>query len=80
MMMGKKTDEDLFRTYFCKIYKSIVHMETSFMTALSENDRNSFMSYSESMRDLASYFKIVLTKAPTISQASLPSQGSNSRR
>ena len=78
-MMGKKADEDLFRTYFCKIYKSIVHMETSFLSALSENDRSSFINYSDSLKDLASYFKICTTKAPVSMSQSLPSQGSKSK-
>ena len=72
-MSNKKFDEDLFRTYFSKIYKSLVSMESSFMTALTDNDRNSFIKYSDSLKDLASYFKITSTKAPiSISHASLP--------
>ena len=72
-MSNKKFDEDLFRTYFSKIYKSIVQMEAGFMTALSENDRNAFIKYSDSLKDLATYFKVNSTKAPiSISHASLP--------
>jgi hypothetical protein len=37
-MTNEKFDDDLFRTYFVRIYKNIVNMETEFIGALEESE------------------------------------------
>lgn len=39
-------------------------MEAGFMTALKEEEKNAFVKYSESIRDLASFFKVANVKTP----------------
>ena len=72
-MENKRFDEDLFQTYFSKIYKSLVHMENGFISQLKESEKSSFVKYSTSLCDMARFFKISREKEPpSISQPSIP--------
>lgn len=50
-------DETLFRTYFKRMYKSMFYLETDFISLLSESERDGFMVFTESVKDLAKLFK-----------------------
>jgi hypothetical protein len=56
-MKGQHMDEDLFRTYFKKLYKSLVKMETEFLKLIMPSDRSSFLVFSKSVKDIASFYK-----------------------
>jgi hypothetical protein len=61
-MTNEKFDDDLFRTYFVRIYKNLVNMETDFINALEETDRPFFVSYANSLSDMARFFKVTTSK------------------
>ena len=51
-------DENLFRTYFKKLYRSVVRMESTILAMLGPDERDGFVTYSSGLHELASYFKI----------------------
>ena len=59
-LKGEQLDEEIFRTYFKKLYKTIVKMEAQFMEILSSQPGgvDSFVCYSKSVKDIAEFFKI----------------------
>ncbi len=54
---GELMDEEIFRSYFVKLYRKMVQMEVSFLNLLEDEDKDSFVYYSKSMQDLALIFK-----------------------
>ena len=50
-------DENLFRSYFKKLYKSLFRMEGEFMSILDREARKGFMQFTRSLGDLATEFK-----------------------
>ena len=50
-------DENLFRSYFKKLYKSLFRMEGEFMSILDQEARKGFMQFTKSLKDLATEFK-----------------------
>jgi len=50
-------DEVIFREYFIKLYKSLNYMESDFLQFLSLKEREGFIIFTKSLRDLAKYFK-----------------------
>lgn len=57
IVRGELMDEEIFRSYFVKLYRKIVQMEVSFLNLLEDEDKDSFVYYSKSMQDLALIFK-----------------------
>jgi hypothetical protein len=57
MMRGELMDEELFRSYFVKLYRKMVQMEVSFINLLEGEDKDGFLHYSKSLKDLATSFK-----------------------
>lgn len=55
-------DEDLFRNYFVKLYKSLSIMESEYMKLLSANERKGFTQFTKSIKDLASHYKVLREK------------------
>lgn len=51
-------DENLFRTYFKKLYRSLVRMESTILAVLGPDERDGFVTYSSGLHDIAEYFKI----------------------
>ncbi len=54
---GEVMDEGLFRSYFKKLYKSLNYLERDFLSLLDKEERNGFMIFTKSLKDLATYFK-----------------------
>ena len=52
-------DEDVFRNYFIKLYKSLSLMESEYLKVLSVNERTGFQIFTKSLDNLASHFKCV---------------------
>lgn len=50
-------DEDIFRNYFIKLYKSLGIMEGEFLKVLSNKEKKGFLLFTQSMKDLALHFK-----------------------
>lgn len=50
-------DENLFRSYFKKLYKSLNYLEADFLSLLEVEERENFMIFTKSLQDLALYFK-----------------------
>ena len=57
IVRGELMDEEIFRSYFVKLYRKMVQMEVSFLNLLEDEDKDSFVYYSKSMQDLALIFK-----------------------
>lgn len=51
-------DDNLFRTYFKKLYRSLVRMESTILAMMPEDERAGFVTYSSGLHDIAGYFKI----------------------
>jgi DNA polymerase I-like protein with 3'-5' exonuclease and polymerase domains len=50
-------DEDIFRNYFVKLYKSLARLEADYLKVLSKTERAGFLVMTESLKDLAGHFK-----------------------
>jgi len=61
-MLNEKFDDDLFRVYFSRIYRNLVQQESEFIDCLEESDKPFFISYSNSLNDMAKLFKINVNK------------------
>jgi len=57
LIRGEVMDEELFRSYFVKLYRKMVQMEVSFLNLLEDEDKDGFVLYSKSLRELAGLFK-----------------------
>ena len=55
---GDIMDEELFRTYFIRLFKGIRQMENKFKQFFDPDEKETFIRYSKSMADLASIFKL----------------------
>ena len=53
LLKGEIMDEELFRNYFIRLYRSLVHMESQFMALLKDDDKDAFPKFSASVKDLA---------------------------
>lgn len=51
-------DEELFRNYFVKLYRKIVQMEAQFLNLLLKEDRDAFVLYSKSVKEIAQNYKV----------------------
>lgn len=51
-------DENLFRSYFKKLYRALVRMESTILAMMGPDERDGFVTYSTGLADLASYYKI----------------------
>ena len=51
-------DENLFRTYFKKLYRSLVRTESQILGFLGPEEQAGFVTYSQAIADVAGYFKI----------------------
>lgn len=56
-LKGEQMDEVIFRDYFIRLYKSLNYMESDFLQFLSLKEREGFIIFTKSLRDLAQYFK-----------------------
>lgn len=56
--MNEPMDDELFRTYFIRLFKGIRQMEKSFKALFDQDENDSFIKFSQSMKDMASIFKI----------------------
>lgn len=54
---GQQMDEALFSSYFKKLYKSLRYMEADFLKLLQTEERESFLIFTKSLKDLATHFK-----------------------
>ncbi len=52
-------DEDLFRNYFIKLYKSLAIMENEYLKCLKNEEKRGFTIFTKSMKDLATHFRCV---------------------
>ena len=50
-------DEDLFRTYFIRLFGGIRRMEKKFKELFDPEENNEFVRFSKAMNDLAQIFK-----------------------
>lgn len=57
-MRGEVMDEELFRTYFIRLFRGIRQMENKFKAFFDPEEQDSFIKYSKSMCDLAQIFKL----------------------
>ena len=55
---GEIMDEELFRTYFIRLFRGIRQMENKFKSLFDPEETETFIRYSRSMNDLASIFKL----------------------
>ena len=53
LLLGEVMDEELFRNYFVKLYRKIVQMEAQFLNLILKEDRDAFVLYSKSVKDIA---------------------------
>ena len=58
MLRGEAMDEELFRGYFVKLYRKIVQMEAKLLNVIDDDDKDGFVLYSKSMRELATHYKV----------------------
>ena len=57
-MRGEAMDEELFRTYFIRLFRSIRQMEQKFADLMDPEETDCFVRYSKAMGDLGDVFKI----------------------
>jgi len=50
-------DENLFRSYFVKLYKSLVRMEEQFLELMTEAESQAFVIYTKGLKELAQHFR-----------------------
>lgn len=55
-------DDDIFRTYFVRLYKGITQMENNFIEVLENADKEEFLRFSDSLKDIAKHFKVHKSK------------------
>ncbi len=67
-------DEDLFRNYFIKLYKSLALLEADYLKILSKKERNGFLVMTESLKDLASHFRCAKKHKETSQYADRPTK------
>ena len=58
LMRGEAMDEEIFRTYFIRLFRGIRQMETKFKEMMEPDDEEAFIRFSKSMPDMAEIFKI----------------------
>jgi len=58
VMRGDVMDEELFRTYFIRLFRGIRQMEKKFRVYMDPEEDASFVSFSKAMGDLAEIFKV----------------------
>ena len=51
-------DEEIFRTYFIRLFKGIRQMEKKFKDLMDPDEKDTFTHFSRSLNDLASVFKL----------------------
>ena len=51
-------DEELFRTYFIRLFRGIRQMEQKFKVMMDAEEEATFVSFTKAMGDLAEIFKI----------------------
>jgi len=74
LLRGEAMDEELFRNYFIKLYRKIVSMEAKLLSVLDDEDKDGFVLFSRSMRDLSMLFKVYKDPSSTVQVASLKPQ------
>ena len=57
-MRGEAMDEEIFRTYFIRLFRGIRQMETKFREMMEPDDEQAFIRFSKSLPDMADIFKI----------------------
>eukprot|EP00354_Favella_ehrenbergii_P012500 CAMPEP_0170455044 /NCGR_PEP_ID=MMETSP0123-20130129/3108_1 /TAXON_ID=182087 /ORGANISM="Favella ehrenbergii, Strain Fehren 1" /LENGTH=158 /DNA_ID=CAMNT_0010717987 /DNA_START=389 /DNA_END=866 /DNA_ORIENTATION=+ len=57
-------DEELFRTYFIRLFRGIRQMEQKFADVMDPEEDDCFVRYSKAMCDLADIFKIAKQEKP----------------
>ena len=57
LIRGEAMDEDLFRTYFIRLFGGIRRMEKKFKELFDPEENNEFVRFSKAMNDLAQIFK-----------------------
>ena len=55
-------DPEIFRTYFIRLHRSITQMEKQFFEMLQPAEKDTFVRYSNSLKDLARHFKVIRDK------------------
>ena len=63
-MRGEAMDEELFRTYFIRLFRSIRQMEQTFTDLMDPEETDCFVRYSKAMCDLGDVFKISKPEKP----------------
>ena len=58
LVKGEAMDEELFRTYFIRLFRGIRQMETKFKDMMDPEEEETFVKFSKSLPDLAQIFKI----------------------
>ena len=58
MLKGELMDEEIFRQYFIRLYRGISQMEQVFYECLEADEQETFVNYSNSLKDLASLFRV----------------------
>lgn len=58
LLREEPMDEELFRGYFVRLYRKIVQIEKSLWRALDDDLKESFVSFSKSLSELAFCFKV----------------------
>ena len=53
LIRGEVMDEDLFRTYFIRLFGGIRRMEKKFKELFDPEEKETFISFSKAMNDLA---------------------------
>mmetsp|Transcript_29607 Transcript_29607/g.36734 ORF Transcript_29607/g.36734 Transcript_29607/m.36734 type:complete len:138 (+) Transcript_29607:384-797(+) len=64
LMRGEVMDEELFRTYFIRLFRGIRQMEQKFADVMDPEEDDCFVRYSKAMCDLADIFKIAKQEKP----------------
>ena len=57
-MKGELMDDEIFRQYFIRLFRSISYMEQMFHENLEPEEQETFVYYSKSMKDLAGVFRV----------------------
>jgi hypothetical protein len=58
VMRGEPMDDEIFRTYFIRLFRGIAQMEKKFKSYLDEEEADAFVRFSKALPDLASLFKV----------------------
>jgi len=61
-MRGEHMDEELFRTYFIRLFKGVRNMEQKFKDLMDPDEDDGFVRFSRALGELADTFKITRTE------------------